>query len=210
MTRASREPTPSSTVVPCSSRIADKPENTSTDSLPYDRQCPVVLDCFDLPFVIEAEIIDPVGQVAAVEGLRARRDDAVAREGVVVVRLINLLAPAVVDEQVVVAILVGILRVDIRVQVLDGEHVVEAVAVGRDDIGEHQVLLNHHRVGDLAVAACGSLNAQCHVVVAPLRVGVRGRETAVSVAVIKIPSDGSSRRHQRVGVVDEVHHTAVL
>ena len=86
------------------------------------------------PLVGERVIIDPVGEVVAVEGVRADVDFAVARVGVVVLHVEHLLAPSVVDDELVVPVFVGIFGVDVRVEVLDGPHVVDVVAVGRDQI----------------------------------------------------------------------------
>jgi len=88
-------------------------------------------------FVGERVVIYAVGEVVAVERVGADVDFAVPRVSVVVLGVEHLLAPTVVNNQLVVPILVGILGVDVRVEVLDGPHVVDAVTVGRDDIREH-------------------------------------------------------------------------
>ena len=62
-------------------------------------------------FVGENIVIDAVGEVFAGEGVAALVDLSVLGPGVVVLHVIDHLAPAVADAQLVVAVLVRVLRV---------------------------------------------------------------------------------------------------
>ena len=115
-------------------------------------------------------------------------DLAVLRPGVVVFGLENHLAVTVADAQLVVAVPVGILGVDVGVEVADGPHIVDAVAVGRNHIRENQVVLNDNGVADGVAAAGFGGQRQRHRVVAPGGVGVGGARLACGlISVAEVP-----------------------
>ena len=65
-------------------------------------------------FVGERVVIYAVGEVVAVERVCPDVDFAVARVSVVILGVEHILAPTVVNNQLVVTVLVGILGVDVR------------------------------------------------------------------------------------------------
>ena len=126
-----------------------------------------------LALVTENVVIDTVAEVVAGERVLAHVNLAVLGPGVVVLDVEHHFAPAVADAQLVVAVLVGVFRIDVGVEVADGPHVVDAVAVGRDHIRENQVVFKHHRVAHGVASAALRHQRQGHHVVAPAGINVR-------------------------------------
>ena len=140
------------------------------------------------PFVIEGIIIYAVGEPAGIKAVVALGDDSVLGESVVVLHVIYHLAPAVVDVQLIGSETVRVLRVDVRVEVLDGKHVVDIVPIWGDDIRENQIVLDDNGMGDLAGASVLVGDGERHVVVAPGGIRVCGREVlGVGLPVAKVP-----------------------
>ena len=107
---------------------------------------------------------------------------------VVVFGLIDQLAPPVVHKEFVASILVRVFQVDVGVEVLDGEDIVQVVAVWGDDIRENKVVVNGYGVRDFTGAAESAVDVERYVVVAPRGVGVRGGNLrGVGVAIAKVP-----------------------
>ena len=99
---------------------------------------------------MERVVINAVGEARTVEDVLAGIDRAVLGVGVVVLGIIHLIAPAVMDEQTVVAVAIRIFRIDICVQILNSEHVIDAIAIRGDHVREDKILLDNHRMRDFA------------------------------------------------------------
>ena len=153
----------------------------------------VVIDGFEFSFVIEGEVVGAVGDFGGVEYLVAN-DDAVTslsghiHEGVVVLGMINLFAPAVVDGQLVVSVFVGVVSIHRSVEIADGEHIVHTVAIRCDGIREDEVGLEGNRMGNAAVTTLRGEHVQGYVIVAPAGIAVvEGIAGGVDDTVAKVP-----------------------
>ena len=139
----------------------------------------MVIDGLGVAFVMEGEVEDTVGELVGAEAFAGVLDfsGAFADEGLVVLLLIDLLAPTVIDGEDV-----G----QLRVHVLDSEHIVLAVAVRCDDIGEFEVGLNIDHVGHTALATLVGGNGEGDGVFTPLGVGMFAVDVVGLLAAVAV------------------------
>ena len=158
----------------------------------------MVVHAAGVALIMEGVVVHAVGEALGVEAVLAVVELAVLDVGLVVLLLIHLLAPSVVDAE-----LVG----EDGVHVHDGEHVVDAVTVGRHHVGELEVGLDIDGVGDGAGASLVGLDREGDHELAPCVVGVEAVDVVglvTAVAVVPCPGDhvGGSEDGD-VGNVDE-------
>ena len=169
-----------------------------------DGQGSVVVNGLGVTFVVEGVVIDTVGEFVSGETVAFVVDLllSIAGVGLVILLLIDFLAPTVINGE------------DVRhqrVHVLDGKHVILAVTVRGDDVGEDEVGLDIDYVADGALTALVGSDGESDGVFAPRRVGMFSIDVVgvVTFAVIPCPVDGiACREHAGVGNVDECDGTA--
>ena len=107
---------------------------------------------------------------------------------IVVLGLIDQLAPPIVNKQLVVPISVGVFHVDVGVEVLNGEDIVQVIAVRGDDIRKNKVVFDDYSVRDFTGATESAVDGKRYVVVTPGSVGVRGGSfRGICIPVTKVP-----------------------
>lgn len=169
-----------------------------------DGQTSVVVDAAGVALVVEGEVVDAVGEAFGVESLGIIVEDVILDVCLVVFLGVDAFPPSVIDVESV-----G----EDGVHVLDGEDVVDAVAVGCHDVGEDEVCLDVDGVADGAGAALVGLDGERYDELAPgvvgvLSVGLVGFVAAVAVVpgpvdhVVDVEDGG-------VGDVDECDFTAL-
>ena len=98
-----------------------------------DCQRTVILHSTGEAFIMEGEVEHPVAQSGGIEPLLRVVNHTVFLVRTVIIALIHFFAPPVVNGQIVV---------QVRIQILDGKHIVDIVAVGSQHIRENKVVLH--------------------------------------------------------------------
>ena len=128
---------------------------------------------FGFSFITERIVVNAIGKIISCERIGTYVDLAVFSPCVIVLGFEHHLAPAVADAQLIVAIFIGILQIDIRVEVFNRPHIIDTVAVRSDHVRENQVVLYHDGVADGVATSRIRNEGKGDNIIAPRGISVR-------------------------------------